>query len=300
MIGPLVGGQTYTYNFILPCQWIQWPRPFDSGDYSSTDDLPLVFTRDVNGDGVTDSVNLFLDAHLWDGAYYVEERPGKATFWVELQGYTFGGTYLTDDNDWKDVFPIVWPAGSSGYYSSRRVVMSVVTNYVYGDILWTPDYGYSDPYAVHIDGLTFFQVPSVTPGFHTVFCRVDPYGGDVSPLQPTVDDFNAGSYAYFYGSSGEYSNWPLRGDGTDTDSQVSTAGYPNTVAFAPYVDCSLASWPTSESHTLSFYGRLVSEFIGTKVSSGSTVFERYDTRWTLTQGSLGSDLNYGFRIVPSP
>jgi len=264
----LIGGQSYVVDITLPCQWKECRQPWEL----RTPALPLnpdetrVFIRDVNGDGITDSVNLFEDAALYRPDLIVEEtdylqnawaRPAPGTFWLEMQGYKFDGvSYLSGAAvSPEDVYPMVKSADAGCYYTSKALVLRWESDLTYGSTLTIPSNYYHSSFTISVTHLGIRTNP-----YSLLFCYND------GRYNSALDAINLISWPSYYGPSG----WPAtHGDGTDLQSQMNSKGYPNTVAYNGWGQCSMSSFSTRKDQAITFYGDFVLEVIGNNVLTGN-------------------------------
>jgi hypothetical protein len=258
-------GISKVQDFTLRCQWKEYPQPRELRGVPKDEDAARIFTRDVNGDGVIDSVNFILDTNSYLGSTPVYSRPANTTYWIELRGYTFSGSYQNVVGF--EYFAVVTPSGPACYYPVKEMVLYIKTNLLYGDSLLVPKSGTTATHVVNVVGLALTRHPT-----RINFC----YCGE-RKLESALTPFNmplgpGGSYGYFYSNSGQYSNWPwTKGDGTDLQRQMAPGsgfGCPNTLAFYIYAQCYLGSWPQTTNHAIIFNGEFQSTFNGLNPSSG--------------------------------
>lgn len=263
-----------TQDFTLKCQWKEYAQRWESATIPKDINQPRLFERDVNGDGIVDSVCIFLDAwYLTQGPLDpdpVSARPAQATFMIELQGYRYSGTYFASDED-TDFYPKVYP--SNGYYTSKKMVLWMETDLALGEVVGFPS-STNPVYTVTVTGVHF---ESTWPS--TIFCF------NSGTYNTALDPFNTWLYAYYYGTQ----SWPV-GDGTDLATQMTTLGYPNTRAYFSTTESSLSTFPTTSDTVINFYGNFELGVVG--VCSANQL-ESEDMYWdTLNLCEFGFYLDY--------
>jgi len=293
---------TQTKDVSLRCQWNEVPQPWELTGGSRNADNARIFERDVNGDGIVDSLNLFLDVNgYFEQPYSVLILPGffnipypplirpdstMAEYWIELQGCQFSHNYNTmwDDPDYGQggVVPTVH-LNSNGYYSTdHRIVVRVKTNMIYKQVLTIPETPNHGSYHVIANKLIldFRAVTQLHPT--SQFCSVYPASlsldSTLAPLQHLV----------VFDSS---SNWPVSGDGNGIYESMASHRYPDTQSFQKTAEADLNSWPLND-YVITFGGDFKLDVYGTVYETGESGI------WNWVTG-YDSDI-FGFAIDSTP
>ena len=213
-------------DFLLTCQWREWPQ---SSQYFQEENW-RVFTRDVNGDGITDSVNLFSDATAFTGRndrhynLYMMSSQGffaYATLWIEMQGFTFEGEY-------SETFPLscfpILKIQPSCYYPDWRIAIHIATSKIGGDVLTVPAVDVPSGYPAE-----WYSQHDLT--IDRLFCSFgSPAEFVVARSQSTIittsSIFSSPNLEVFIGS-----NWPQRRNVIDFYTQMGEYHCPDTVSF---------------------------------------------------------------------
>lgn len=284
----LTGG-CYNFPVDMRCQWKEGIQPWELDGYGKDTRQWRAFTRDVDGNGIIDSVNLFADTKLlqyWEPPYsdvvtMWTSPPANVTAWIELQGYTWDGVSYTRPQP-EYVMPKVWPSGTGCYYTSKMMVMKFKTNVGLNSVVNVPAFP-SAGYGAYKLTVQSMEIYSHSPGI--AFCLNSPgsYNTALNPFNPIT----AGPWP-------QVGAFPAKGDGTDLFQQMNTMnngypnGRPNTAAFFQVAQCSLSSF--NIPFALSFYGEIFQWLSGTDESGAQR--EVWYSTWGMGE--------FGFNVVATP
>lgn len=249
-------------------EWYECPQ--EDGLPPTKDDI-RVFERDVDRDGIVDSVNMFMDFdyHI-DSSIYppVEPDVTRATFWIELQGFIFAHGYLLHTTWMGESIPEVVKSNTGYYGSDQQLVKRAVFNVAYNEPIEIPD---EEP-LVPLDMGFYTDVHDLLGTW--VFCNI---------LDSDLSVLNDATYTDLYSCLSEFSQgwnvmsdlgyWPEAGDGDGIWEWMSELGYPDTSDFTALYSADLNGFP-DDGWCILFQGEynlIISEGIGgTRLEEWST------------------------------